>query len=507
MVFTSYQFLLFLPVVLALYFVIPASWRVSWLLVVSCLFYMNFHPGAPVILALVTGVSWYAGICLEKASVMKAEGASGQAEEGFGQKSRTIWRMSLLFILFVFVVFKYTDFILENINGILPGTETVALPFSLVVPVGISYYTFQVISYLADVRQGKIQAEKHILRYALYVTFFPKIISGPIERAEGFLVQIRECRQWNLWDGRRVRDGLVLMMWGYFQKLVIADRLAILTGEVFGHYQSYGSVELFVGAAAFYLQLYADFDGYTNIARGTAKIMGFTLAENFRAPFFARSIREYWGRWHISLSSWLRDYIYIPLGGNRKGELRRLLNLMVTFLVSGFWHGAAWNYVFWGVLHGVYEVAECVSKPWVDRLNRRLHTRTESFSYRLFQTVKCWLLVCFAYIFFKTPTALDGFRYLKRMATKWNPWVLFDGSLYTLGISRKYVSMLFLAVALLLLVDRLKYKKGMELDLWLSKQCIWFRWSVMLGCILAVIILGAYGPDYDAADFIYFQFN
>ena len=496
MLFNSYQFFIFLPVVLLLYFIIPGKWRTVWLLLVSYLFYLRFHPKYVLVLLAVTAVSYYAGLRLERS-------------EGDGiRKRKTLFWTGAGMILAVLVFFKYTDFITENINGILglAHHEPLSLPFSLVMPVGISYFTFQIISYLADIYMGRVKAEKNFIQYALYGSFFPKIISGPIERAEGFLEQLRTCKDWKLWNGERVRDGLVLMMWGYFQKLVIADRLAILTDRVFGDYGSYGSVELFTAAAAFYIQLYADFAGYTNIARGMAKVMGFSLSENFDAPFFAKNIREYWNRWHISLSRWLRDYIYIPLGGNRKGTLCKYRNLLLTFLVSGLWHGAAWNYVFWGLLHGCYEVLGLMLEPLVGKLNDRLHTRTETFGYRLLQTVKCWLLVCFAYIFFKVPTALDGLRYLKRMATKWNPWVVFDGGLYTLGISQKYFQLLIWAVILLLLVDWLKYKKKMELDRWLSGQCIWFRWAFMLGCIMAVIVFGAYGPAYDAGNFIYFQF-
>lgn len=495
MLFTSWQFFLMLPCILFLYFLIPGSWRVCYLLAVSCLFYASFHPVYLTVIVAVTALSWYGGLSLER---------KRKKQEPPGRPFYLYAGICLLFLL----VFKYTGFVLDNLHRLsaLFSGPSLELPFSLVMPVGISYYTFQVIGYLIDVSRGRIEAERNFLYYALYVSFFPKVISGPIERAEAFLPQIRSCPAQKLWDGGRVRDGLVLMMWGYFQKLVIADRLAILTGEVFGNYAGYGSVELFVAAAAFYVQLYTDFDGYTNIARGLAKVMGFSLAENFRAPFLAGSIREYWSRWHISLSTWLRDYVYIPLGGNRKGTLRRYVNLLLTFLVSGFWHGAAWNFVFWGMLHGIFEVAEAVTAPWIRRMNDCLHTRTESFSYRLLRRGKCWLLVCFAYIFFKVPTAADGFRYLKRMVSKWNPWALFDGSLYTLGITEKYMHILFLALLLLAAVDQVREKRHLEPDAWLAQQCIWFRWLAMLGCLLAVIVFGAYGPAYDAENFIYFGF-
>lgn len=492
MSFISVQFFIFLPIVLLVYFAVPGSWRTSWVLLTSALFYVIFSPKQALVLFLAVVLSYAAALLMEKKE----------------RSRKCVCVCGIVAVLLFLLVFKYTDFVLENINKVLgiAESEKLVLPFSFVLPVGISYFTFQIISYLADVYQGKIKAEKNFRDYALYVIFFPKIISGPIERADGFLGQIKACWGWKLWNGKRVQSGLILMLWGYFQKVLIADRIAIFTGEVFGDYQSVGSVELWLAAVAFYVQLYTDFAGCINIARGVAKVMGFTLMENFNAPLLAKSIREYWARWHISLSTWLRDYVYIPLGGNRKGTARKYVNLLLTFLVSGFWHGAAWNFVFWGLLHGIYQVAEYVMASLAERINQTLQTHTASFSYQLLQTVKCWLLVCVGYIFFKVPTATDGFRYLKRMFTKWNPWVLFDGSIYTLGISEKYFHLLLVAVIALLLAEWLKYKKNMEPDEWLFTQCIWFRWGIVLILIMSVIIFGAYGPAYDAANFIYFQF-
>lgn len=483
MSFTSLQFLLFLPVVLLIYFIIPGRLRISWLLLASWGFYAKFKPVYLLVLLFVTGVSYLAALQLDK---------FGKETAGQQKNQKTKWLLltTVVILSAILILFKYAG----------------AFSVSLVIPVGISYFTFQIISYLVDVYQGKTGAEKNFINYAFYVAFFPKIISGPIERAESFLTQVRACSSRKLWNGEQVRDGLALILWGFFQKLVIADRLAVFTGEIFGDYQSFGSVELWIGAIAFYIQLYTDFAGCIDMARGMAKIMGFTLSENFRAPFFAKSIREYWSRWHISLSTWLRDYIYIPLGGSRQGTGRKYVNLLITFFISGAWHGSSWNFVLWGILHAVYQIAEYVTAPWIDKINAGLHTKTNSFSYKLMQTVKCWLLVCIAYIFFKVPTAMDGLRYLKRMITSWNPWVLFDGSLYTHGVSERYFEVLVIAVLVLLLVDWIKYKKSMEIDTWLSQQCIWFRWGTMLMLLMAVIILGAYGPAYEAANFIYFQF-
>lgn len=495
MLFHSVSFLIFLPLVLLFYFIIPAKWRIGWLLLASLLFYMSFQPKYIAVIIFVTAVSYFAGLWLER-------------EKDLSKRRKVIMSGAVITVAAVLVLFKYTGFLLGNVNRLLKLVHISRIPdvFSLVMPVGISYFTFQVISYIVDVYRGKIKAEHSFLTYALYVAFFPKIISGPIERGEGFLQQLHACRCFRLWDGKRVFEGVTLMLLGYFQKMVVADRLAIFTGEIFGNYMLLGSVELFAGAAAFYLQLYTDFAGCINIAMGMAKIMGFSLTENFDAPFFAGSIREYWARWHMSLSSWLRDYIYIPLGGNRRGTLLKYRNLMITFLVSGLWHGAGWQYILWGAVHGGYQILEYVTAPVAERVNGWLHTKTESFSYRLLQKVKCWLLVCFAYVFFKVPSGRAGLHYLGRMFTKWDPWVLFDKSLYGFGVSENYSHFLWLAVIFLMLVEYLKYKRKLSLDVWLTEQCIWFRWLVVMGMLMTIIVCGVYGAAYEAKNFIYFQF-
>lgn len=497
MLFYSYQFFIFLPAVLLLYFVIPRKCRAVWLLIASYVFYACFSVKALLILLAVTTASYFTGIRLEQL----------QGKEAEKKKKRFVFWAGAGTVLAVLFLFKYTGFFLESLNMVTGrfGAAPLSLPFSLILPAGISYFTFQMISYLADIYMGKIQAEHNFLYYALYISFFPKIIVGPIERAD-FLNQIRACSSFSLWDFGRITEGISRMAWGYFEKLVIADRLALLTGTVFNDYRSFGSTELFVAAAAFYIQLYADFAGCIDMAAGMAKIMGFKLKENFRAPFFAKTVKEYWTRWHISLSSWLRDYIYIPLGGNRKGKWIQYRNLLLTFLISGIWHGAAWNFIFWGLLHGIYEVAGHITRPVAEKFYKRFCVRTGSFSYRMLQMVKCWLLVCFAYVFFKADSIQTGFHYLWRMFTRWNPWALFDGSLYTLGITEKYVHVLIIAVVILVLVEWLKYKRELTFDCWLSTQCIWFRYFTLLGCILAVVLFGAYGPSYSAENFIYFQF-
>ncbi len=514
MTFTSYQFFLFLPAALLIYFLIPGKLRTLWLVMMSFAFIWYFNPKYLLILLVSAGISYGTALILDQINGKAdreedGKTAGGENKAQIYKKKKTVAAAGILSVIGILILFKYMDFLLENINQILhlSGEQVIANPFSLIAPVGIAYYTLQVIGYIVDVYRGKIRAERNILCYLLYVAYFPKIISGPIERADAFLEQTHDCKNWRLWNWERISAGLILMVWGYFQKLVIADRLAIFVEEIFKNYMQYGTIELVAGITLFFIQLYADFLGYMNIAQGVSNIMGFTLQENFNAPYFAKSVREYWSRWHISLSTWLKDYVYIPLGGNRKGLLRKNSNLVLTFLVSGLWHGASWSFLFWGGIHGIYQIGEHWLEPVADRVNEKLHTRTESFGYKLMQIIKTWILNLSALIFFKCNTARDAIAYIGRIFSKWDPWVIFDGSLYTFGVDEKYFKVVVLSVILFFIVDWMKYKRGERIDSWLSRQCIWFRWGFLMMLILACVVFGAYGPAYDAGNFIYFQFN
>lgn len=226
----------------------------------------------------------------------------------------------------------------------------------MLLPVGISFYTFQALSYTLDVYKNKIQAERNILKYALFVSFFPQLVAGPIERSGHLLSQIQAVSTLKLWQYDRIRDGLVLMFWGLFQKMVIADRASILVNNVYNNYTSYGCVEIVIATILFAFQIYCDFGGYTNIARGAAQVMGFELIQNFRQPYLALNIKDFWHRWHMSLTSWFTDYLYIPLGGSHKGNVHKYFNILLVFTVSGLWHGASWNYIAWGLLHAIYQI-------------------------------------------------------------------------------------------------------------------------------------------------------
>lgn len=497
MLFNSYEFLIFFPVVLAVYFFIPKKIRYIWLLAASYYFYMSWNPKYAVLIAISTVITYLSGILIQRAREKNAE-------------KRMKWIVAGSFIsnLGILAFFKYFDFFLDNLNILLSnaGVNIVSKPFDIILPVGISFYTFQALSYTMDVYRNKISAERNLLKYMLFVSFFPQLVAGPIERSENLLKQVREVHLIKLWNFERISSGLILMLWGYFQKVVIADRASIFVDAVYSEYWMYGSVELIMATVLFALQIYCDFASYSLIAIGAAKVMGFDLMENFNAPYFAVSIKDFWRRWHISLSTWFRDYLYIPLGGSRKGKIKKYGNLMLTFLVSGFWHGASWSFVVWGGLHGIYQIIGDFSAPIKTKILSAFHVKTECLSYRLGQSFITFVMVCFAWIFFRMNSISNSLRFIRRIFTSMDLWVLYDQSLYTIGLNQTQMGILLISLLVLFLVDVIRYKKNCTIDVFLKEQNIWFRWGIMYLLLFAVIIYGVYGPEYDASAFIYFQF-
>ncbi len=494
MIFNSADFLIFFPIVILFYFLVPKKLRYIWLLGASLYFYMCWNVKYVILLLISILTTWLAGYLVHKIQNTLAR--------------KWIVAICLLVNLGILFFFKYFDFFLDSLNKVLSkvGIQAVESSFSVLLPVGISFYTFQALGYIIDVYRGKIEAEKNPLRYALFVSFFPQLVAGPIERSENLLSQVRNVDKMKIWNYENVTNGLTLMVWGLFVKMVIADRVAILVNTVFDGAYLYGTVALVAGALGFALQIYCDFMGYSTIAIGAAKVMGFTLMENFDTPYFATSISDFWRRWHISLSTWFRDYVYIPLGGNRCSKIRKYFNLMVTFGVSGLWHGANWTYVFWGFLHGVYQVVGDITKPFRQKLCKKTNAKTESFSFKLAQIVGTFALVDFAWIFFRADSLGIAVNYCKRMFTKWDPWSLFNGEIYNLGLDRFEFNVLVIAAVVLLLVDLIRYCKKQMITEFLQEQCIWFRWGVILALIFATIIYGMYGIQFESSQFIYFQF-
>ncbi|MDR2457051.1 MAG: MBOAT family protein [Clostridiales Family XIII bacterium] len=402
--------------------------------------------------------------------------------------------------------FKYSAFIIDNINALsdLLGIEKNNIHINIILPIGISFYTFMALSYIIDVYRKKIKAEKNFIKYALFVSFFPQILSGPIGRAPMLIPQINSLPYKNLYDLKRILSGLEMMLFGYFIKMVIGDRIAIFVNAVYGDYTSYGTTILIITAIFYSIQIYCDFAGYSYIAIGVARIMGINLMENFNTPYFSCSIQEFWRRWHISLSSWFRDYIYIPLGGNRRGIV--YINIMVTFILSGIWHGSGLTFIAWGALHGFYQVVGKVFYKPKRLLEKKFAIRTCTFSYKLWQAILTFSLVSFAWIFFRADSLNIAINYIQRMFSVFDVWVLFDGSIYDIALDRREFLILFIAIIIMLVVDIYKRVTNQSIGRFLNRQWFPFRITIYIVAVLLIYIFGIYGSSFEASSFIYFKF-
>lgn len=499
MLFNSLSFLIFFPVVVLIFFIMPKRVKYIWLLVASYYFYMNWNPKYALLMLASTLITWLTGLGI---SILKSRECDTQIRQ------KLLLAGCFAVNLAILGFFKYFDFFLMNLNAVIGkfGLEMVQKPFDVVLPVGISFYTFQALGYIIDVYKEKVSAEKNVLKYALFVSFFPQLVAGPIERTENLLNQIKEIPSRKPLDYDRITNGLVYMLYGFFLKMVISDRIAILVDNVFDSWFLYGGVELLVAAIGFALQIYCDFSSYSIIAIGAAQVMGFTLMENFEAPYFSSSVKEFWRRWHISLSTWFRDYVYIPLGGNRRGKWRKNINLMLTFLLSGLWHGANWTFVVWGGIHGAYQIMGEAMRPIKNRIYPQIGIRLDSISYKLGQIITTFILTDIAWIFFRAENVSDAIGYLYNIVARWNPWAIWDRTLYGIGLSNYEWNILLFSLLILFIVDLIRYLKKIRLDVFLSSQGVLFKGIMIVLMALMIVVYGQYGGGYDARQFIYFQF-
>lgn len=491
MQFTSIAFPAALFVLLLVYYFIPERNKNVLLLTVSYAFYAAFGLKYALLLLITTLVTWYSGLLLSKDNVSEKI------------KNTILIISSLLAIGFLFV-YKYLDFsigILERVFSVFRSGISFK-KLNLIMPVGISFYTFKALSYLFDMRKGKYAPVKNITEYALYISFFPAILSGPIDRPDVFIPQLRKEHKF---DYNKVRAGALLMLWGYFLKLVVSDRIYQFTSAAYAGYKNYPGSFLLIAALLYSIEIYCDFWGYSSIARGIAGTLGFEITENFRQPYFAQSIAEFWRKWHISLSSWLKDYVYIPLGGSRCSKVRRYFNILVTFLISGLWHGAGLSFVIWGLLHGFYQIAGSILEPARKKWLELIKVDRDSSVHKMVKRINVYLLVSFAWIFFAASSTRDALAIILRIVKDFNLKSLFDRSFFETGISRPDCFVLFLGGVVLLIVDYLKNKK-FNIQGWISRQHVLFRWFIYLTAVFSIIIFGVYGIGYEAASFVYFQF-
>lgn len=513
MPFHSFQYLLFFPIVYFIYIILPVKIRYIWLLAAGCFFYYTADARYLLLLFVLTGFSWLGGIVIEWM----------QHREGMeSSRIRLALGINIAVELAILCYFKYTGFLLSNLQravAVFP-TDTLEAVKEIVPPLGISFIIFQVISYAVDVYRQTIPAEKNFLRYAFYVSFFPKVASGPIERAGDILGQLKTMKRSCLTD---LKEGLCMILIGLFLKLVLSDNIGVVISPVFADWQEYSGMQIALAVVLFAFQIYGDFGGYSYIAIGSARILGFHLSDNFAAPYHAESVSEFWTRWHITLNNWLRDYLYIPLGGNRKGVRRKYINTMIVFLLSGLWHGADWTFVIWGGLNGLYIIAEALMrnsslrrrnkadgsaapKEKTGRLQSAQDPAAERFSTHLYRKIITFILVDFAWLFFCMPDLPSAFGMIRRAVTQLGIRELFNLGFLDLFPDMKTFAVILLSIIGLLGIDTMIYQKKISFTDFFFRQSSAFRWlaSIMILCI--IIFFGAYGGTYEQTEFIYFQF-
>lgn len=469
MLFNSIEFFLFFPLVTALYFLLPHQWRWLMLLIASCVFYMFFVPAYIFILLATIVVDYVAAIQIEKSSKPHA---------------RRWLIISIISTIFILAVFKYFNFFIDNFNGIagLIGWNYSLNTLSILLPIGLSFHTFQSLSYVVEVYRGNQKAERHFGIYSLYVMFYPQLVAGPIERPQNMLHQFREKHSLTY---ANVSAGMQRIVWGMFKKVVIADNLAQFVSPVYEHAGAVSWMYLSIAVVFFSFQIYCDFSGYSDIAIGAARVMGFRLMENFKLPYRSIGVGMFWSKWHISLSTWFRDYVYIPLGGNRKGASRTSLNLFIVFAISGFWHGANWTFVVWGMAHGLWLVLE-----------NRMNVRWEGRLKVLLGTGLTFAGVSFLWIFFRASSFEQATAIIKGIVTFQSQ----PGFLPSVFVPLN--GAVIIGKILMLLAFVLMDRKVTEIVL--GTRTIGFNRKVWLfAALLACLALfGQWGK----VDFIYFQF-
>jgi len=491
MFFNSLHFLLFFPCVVGLYFALPHRYRWAILLAASYYFYAAWKVEYLILIIASTGVDYWASLRM-----------SAQAEK---KNRKKYLYMSLLSNLGLLFVFKYYNFFVGSFNQVMEnaGLALHGPALDVLLPVGISFYTFQTLSYTIDVYKGKIEPERHIGIFALFVSFFPQLVAGPIERASHLLPQLKKQYAFSY---ERTVNGLRYMLWGMFLKVVVADNLAPYVNAIYDDPTQYTGAPLLIATYFFAFQIFCDFAGYSYIAIGTAKVLGIDIMENFKRPYLATSIGDFWRRWHISLSQWFRDYVYIPLGGSRASTPRIMQHIMIVFVVSGLWHGANWTFVVWGMLHGWYMAIEIgmskivelaqTSKSACSRMLCALQTAKQSKLGKLVSIVVVFHLVLMAWVFFRANSVSDAMYILTHLAIAW------DGSLLEGVRMAEYIFKYAIGLIVYLITAMLlKEKYGGYIQVY-SKIPTFTRW----GLYYAMLLLILFGSSPQSEQFMYFQF-
>ncbi|MDE6600841.1 MAG: hypothetical protein K2K90_01485 [Lachnospiraceae bacterium] len=473
--FVSKFFLLLLGITVPAFFLLPVKWRAGVLLTASYVFCAHMEPRALIILAAITAATYFMAVYIEK---LRDRGCGGKA-------GRTV-AAAICGLTLLLVLYKYMGYLAECFGVADKLSEHVLK--NLMMPVGLSFYAFQATGYLADVYKRRIAAERNFCHFACYLSFFPRFVSGPIERGERFLPQMRRLGEVRFWNRGRLSAAFTYMLWGSFMKLVVADRLGGMVNPLFAEPEAFDSFWLLLGVMMYSIQIYCDFAGYSYIAAGCAKIFGIELQKNFSAPYRAVNIQEFWRRWHISLSSWLRDYIYIPLGGNRKGVFRKNLNILIVFFVCGAWHGAGLHFLVWGLLHGIYLLVDSLT-------GQRIRSRIFTF----------WL-VGVAWIFFRAESLEGAFRYIRQLATAGLRPERLRQAAESLQLNGTEIGIVVIGIFIVWLADRLCDREKMDIPILIQQKTNGKRYLVFYLLLTAIFIFGIYGSGYHTEQFIYMRF-
>lgn len=482
MLFNSWQFLIFFPTVVILFFALPGRYRQALLLLASYYFYMCWKAEYLFLILVSTLIDYTAGILMGKTERLA--------------RRRLYLILSLLTNLGLLFTFKYFNFFNDSFRLLFRHFNLIyhVPALKVLLPVGISFYTFQTLSYTIDVYRGKKEPERNLVVFALYVAFFPQLVAGPIERSTRLLPQFYEKMEF---DYERVKNGLLLMVWGFFKKVVIADRLAIYVNQVYGSPGDFSGPVLLLATYFFAFQIYCDFSGYSDIAIGAAQVMGYRLMLNFNRPYFSKSISEFWKRWHISLSSWFRDYLYIPLGGNRVARWRWYANLFIVFLVSGLWHGANWTFVVWGGLHGSYLLISIWTDGFRAFVRRKIGLEKHPALKKAIRVAVTFHLVLFSWIFFRAQSLTEALFIIRNIFSNWQWPALMTVPGFGLTEIIFAVASIFVMESVHLL------QRGTAIRDLLGRQSTGLRWAVYFLLVMAILLFGAYD---NSRAFIYFQF-
>lgn len=531
MSYTSFIYLIFLAVTCLIYYIFPLKMRWIILLAANMVFYAAAGWDNLIYLLGAILISYLAALKMgklhEEFKEIKKQGEYDRKQlkeikAGFEKRRRRFLLLGLFAVILALGIVKYTNFVLENVNRVLRivGVEQDPMMVKLIIPLGVSFFTFQIISYLIDVYKGDVDAQKNILRYALYISFFPSVTQGPIPRYSQLGTQLNTPQQFH-YDN--IRDGTVMIIWGFAKKLILAERLATFVNNIYSNYTEYNGVILVLATVAFSIQIYADFSSCMDIATGSARLFGIRLVPNFLRPYFSKTMPEFWRRWHATLGSWFKDYVFFPfsiskvlLKLNKKSRkffgdgagriIAASLPILLVWMLTGIWHGAEWKYVIWGLFHGCLIILSTIFTPYNKKLVEKLNIKTDCFSFRLFQMLRTFALCCVGRVFFRADDMSAAIGIFKNMFSGIGMQWVIEGNLYNYGLNEKNIVVVVIAMIVLWAVSMLEEKNNETMVETLSKQNFIFRWVIIYALFFAVLVFGKYGPGYDAAGFIYEQF-